>query len=543
MKRIAAIAALAVMGVAGVSTAVLTASGEAAGDDAAIFCSEYVPNAQAESNYAKWLSQNPGEKSRWEPYRDAICSGGSPTPPVMLTAKGRGLVAAGKMALPDAPPPPPSVACADGLDNDADGKIDLADPGCVDAADNDETDPPPPPPSGAALAVSTSGNDSTCARGDLSKPCATFNKAYSIAQCADVVEIAAGSYASQTIVEVAALSSCSQNVVLRPASGASVTVNGGISFGNNNAGSGGYGYDTNAPDHVTLEGVAYSGQITLYGDANFVVIDGVSGGNVLIQGAQDIIVRNSEFGPCASTTGPCGRIHILDGSSPNPVAEPTRTTNILISNNTIHDFLIGQAGDHWECMFNTGGLNVTIERNRFYNCETYAIFIEDNPYSAGTDNWLIQNNWFGRMCNGPVGSQCANTRNSAVYPKNADDVLIRFNSFANGVSVVNEFGSSTNIRVIGNVLGVGVCAAPYFYNYNVFTTASACGSNGLALSSAPYVNASDQAAMNYHLEGAVGSTGADNYVPTSVTDSGLATDFDGQSRPINTNRDAGSDER
>ena len=47
---------------------------------------------------------------------------------------------------PPPPPPPPAAECADGLDNDGDGLIDLADPGCVDAADNDETDAPPPPP-------------------------------------------------------------------------------------------------------------------------------------------------------------------------------------------------------------------------------------------------------------------------------------------------------------------------------------------------------------------------------------------------------------
>jgi Tfp pilus assembly protein PilV len=39
-------------------------------------------------------------------------------------------------------PPPP--ACSDGADNDGDGKIDLADPGCSSAADNDEYNPPPP---------------------------------------------------------------------------------------------------------------------------------------------------------------------------------------------------------------------------------------------------------------------------------------------------------------------------------------------------------------------------------------------------------------
>lgn len=37
----------------------------------------------------------------------------------------------------------PPTACADGLDNDGDGRVDLNDPGCMNAEDNDETDPPP----------------------------------------------------------------------------------------------------------------------------------------------------------------------------------------------------------------------------------------------------------------------------------------------------------------------------------------------------------------------------------------------------------------
>jgi hypothetical protein len=49
------------------------------------------------------------------------------------------------------PPPPPSqqpTRCADGFDNDGDGKIDYpADPGCSSTADDDETDPSPASPS------------------------------------------------------------------------------------------------------------------------------------------------------------------------------------------------------------------------------------------------------------------------------------------------------------------------------------------------------------------------------------------------------------
>ena len=50
----------------------------------------------------------------------------------------------------DDPALPPALAqCEDGIDNDADGLTDFpADPGCIDALDNDETDPPPVPTDG-----------------------------------------------------------------------------------------------------------------------------------------------------------------------------------------------------------------------------------------------------------------------------------------------------------------------------------------------------------------------------------------------------------
>ena len=37
-------------------------------------------------------------------------------------------------------------ACSDGLDNDADTRVDMDDPGCASTVDPDETDPAPPPP-------------------------------------------------------------------------------------------------------------------------------------------------------------------------------------------------------------------------------------------------------------------------------------------------------------------------------------------------------------------------------------------------------------
>jgi mannan endo-1,4-beta-mannosidase len=57
-------------------------------------------------------------------------------------------------------PPPPPAQCADGSDNDRDGLVDLNDPGCTSASDNDESNPPPPPPPpSAADAYHVSGRN------------------------------------------------------------------------------------------------------------------------------------------------------------------------------------------------------------------------------------------------------------------------------------------------------------------------------------------------------------------------------------------------
>lgn len=158
----------AVLGGLGVAVG-LIGNGEAAPvDDKTVFCSEYVPNAQAESNYTKWTNQNPGDRDRWVTFRNAICAGSNPTPPSMLSAKGKGMVAAGKMALPDAippptttttttttpPPPPPNPQCSNGVNDDGaeDSLIDYpADPGCTSATDTSESPNPAPPPPGLAI--------------------------------------------------------------------------------------------------------------------------------------------------------------------------------------------------------------------------------------------------------------------------------------------------------------------------------------------------------------------------------------------------------
>jgi Ca2+-binding RTX toxin-like protein len=62
--------------------------------------------------------------------------------------------------------PPPAAACGDGRDNDGDGKVDAADPGCGGPSDNDESNPSGPAPNtptpGDDTLTGTAGNDLIC---------------------------------------------------------------------------------------------------------------------------------------------------------------------------------------------------------------------------------------------------------------------------------------------------------------------------------------------------------------------------------------------
>ena len=60
-------------------------------------------------------------------------------------------------AAPPPPPPPPPAACANGLDDDGDGLVDLGDPGCTSALDTDETNVVQSPPDRATTAASRTG--------------------------------------------------------------------------------------------------------------------------------------------------------------------------------------------------------------------------------------------------------------------------------------------------------------------------------------------------------------------------------------------------
>lgn len=317
-------------------------------------------------------------------------------------------------------------------------------------------------PSGAAvLAVAPAGNDSTCARGVLSRPCSSFDKAYRLARCGDTIKVTAGRYGPQQVNEVGRLSACSTNVTFRASPAASAVIE-QIDFG------GGVG-TTYSPDRITLEGLAVSKIVNVFGDVEHVTLKNIDGGAFAIQGARNLRVLGGDWGPCDSSGPSACR-------SQSFIIEDRRlgelTRNVTVDGAVIHDYRVSAAGDHFECLFTTGGTNVVIRNSSFYNCETYGIATGARDW-ARYDGWLVENNWFGRTCCfGP------NDRDSAIViggPVAVANMTIRFNSFATGQSVVSEGGiAGPGLRIAGNILASVRCVPNARYSGNLVSR-SGCG--------------------------------------------------------------------
>ena len=398
-----------------------------------------------------------------------------------------------------------------------------------------------PPVLGALISVAPIGIDATCVRGNPALPCATLNRAYALAQCGDVVEVAAGSYGTQRIVETPAGSACTQTITFRPAPLASPTFD-LIQFGSGAT----TGYSSNAADNVTLRGFKVTRGILLAGDATNIVIDQFDGGAFMVNGAQNVTIKNSDWGPCDAPAGPCAtRSGPAEGQNriEGCTGCATETDNLLIESNVIHDFTISPgSGAHSECLYVHGGRNVTMRGNRIFNCTTTAMSIGEWGGELLTGTWLIENNWIGRTAN-------AASVNLTQLPYTGT-MVVRFNSFGpnstlgSESSVPNDTGT---VKAVGNIFGRwdGWCIPGGDYDYNIYVDdfggpgGALCGDTGsVRVTAFPYVNSSALSAMDYHLGVA---SSADNFVPAGAPSSGIGIDYDGEVR--NSQKDAGADER
>jgi chitodextrinase len=285
-----------------------------------------------------------------------------------------------------------------------------------------------PAPTGVYL--SPSGSDAnSCTQ---ASPCRSFQRGYERANPGQTVFLAAGDYGSQDMRRSAAKTS-SDDVVIEPAPGATVTVK-GLRLGSGTANSG--------PEHLTIRNIRDSrspqGEFQFVG-VNDITVENLDAANFYTNFSSNLTIRGGDWGPC-TVPGPCG----------NSKLDVETGSNILVENALFHDYrIVPWSGEHFECMIVFGGRNLTIRGNTFRDCEFYDIFLQ-HPVWAGSrfdgrapESILIENNSFDvTWDNGSDGRKSA----VAFSPRRVPfrDVLVRCNTFLLGAQViVNDDGDGT----------------------------------------------------------------------------------------------------
>jgi hypothetical protein len=360
----------------------------------------------------------------------------------------------------------------------------------------------------ATVYVAPSGSDTApCSQ---AAPCKSFSRAYQASPAGGEVEVAGGTYGGQSLSNVN--KGGGAKVVIRPASGASVTLTGSLSFSNGddvevrNMKVGGWGV-TNGSQHVILRNIVATDLVDAAG---------------YFSGSDDVQVIGGEI----ARVDPNDGIHMNNGGGSN--------SNIVIDGLYEHDLTVNRdSASHDDCIQTGDVTNLVIRNSRFVNCGTQGVFL--NPYNGGvTRNVTIENNFFGQ----------AQLGYNILYIGDAVGVTVRNNSFVGQVTSYNP-ASFTKLVMVNNVFAgndayncadLASKSATFAYN----ASSSSCGSAKNHLTKAnigsAFVNTS-ASSLDLHLK--AGSALIDKGAPLS---SSAANDFDGQARPIGGAADIGADE-
>jgi len=321
-----------------------------------------------------------------------------------------------------------------------------------------------------------------------------------VAQPGQVVELASGSYGSQTI-PVDASKTSSADVLFRPAAGASVSL-GSLSV---------------RGKHVEIRDMVLTGWTVEAGGADVTFRNLDVNGGIFINGGDSISVIGGSVGP---------GVDFHPQFAPWPVGSPI--TNILIDGVEFHDWTRSSSSVHTECLQIAGGNGVTIRNSVFRNCAVFALSITEYNGSGAPTNYVIENNVFGTSIGGYYSLQF-NSNASALR-----NILIRNNSSTQTFLIDNGQPTISNVRAVANVAPISAwgCSARVTYGYNVWQGGK-CGATDKNVTSLGFRN---PGALDLHL--AAGSPAIDAGDPGNHP----ATDIDGESRPSGGAPDAGADE-
>jgi hypothetical protein len=373
------------------------------------------------------------------------------------------------------------------------------------------------PSTGASVYLSPSGSDSnSCSQ---SSPCQSFARGYRVAQAGQVVEVAAGTYANQSIGLDSSKTSTT-DVTIRPASGASVIVG---SKPLSQQLRGGIGLAVSGGKHVTVRDMTIRGDVEASGGAEDVTFENLTSANGLIgvyAPTRDITFRGGSYG---NTNRYQSQIY--------PAANGTHNYNFTIDGTTMHDVRSDDLVNyHVECMLVSDAIGAVIRNMHTYNCDVFDVSI--GVFSDGIlSNVLVENNMFSSSNGSGLGLNTNTTSWNGLNVRNNSSVsAIRHPDCSNGCS---------NVRYSGNISPLpgyypAACVSAVTYSHNVWTGGTkTCSSSDKAVSDPGFVNAG---ANNLHL---LASSPAINFGDTGNYPS---LDIDGQARPMGPAPDAGADE-
>jgi hypothetical protein len=314
----------------------------------------------------------------------------------------------------------------------------------------------------ASLYVSPFGSyTSGCTK---TAPCRTFDRAYALAKAGQVVEMAGGTYGSQTIPFDATKTSTA-DVVFRPAAGATVVVAGLVNVDGK---------------HVELRGLRATGGWYARKGAQDVTFRDVSAALMGIQSASQVSVLGGEVGPWLANS---------DGDPKIAKASATTTlvpTDILIDGVRFHDIVRPPgSGYHVECLQVGAAVNLTIRNSRFERCATHGLLVASWYRGYPLRNVLVENNVFGATMDGYHALKV----NVVTSAEPCQSCTIRGNTSAQAIAVnVDRTGSTISVR--GNSTTSADLSPPgwcdhgrygVFWDGNTFASRPTCGVNATVL--------------------------------------------------------------
>ena len=233
------------------------------------------------------------------------------------------------------------------------------------------------------LFISPSGSDATCMRGSRSLPCATMTRAFDLARCGDTVEIGGGRYPDQQVSGRSAPRAMLDPGYVQARAGGTRSLSEHLP--------GRAGLRLRAEQHRHHRRRRRTAD---RGHRRLARHPPRADRGRLVHGSwppsrPDPGLR---LGACASSgTSGCSGVQAFVDTDRN---QSQQTRDVIVRGNTFHDFDIVTSGDHFECLFVTGGTSITIEQNRFFNCETYDLLLAPRDW-ANFSGLVVRNNSFG----------------------------------------------------------------------------------------------------------------------------------------------------